>query len=86
MIMTGVDVGRGVGVGLGVALGAGVQVGNMRTRGVEVGGTVVGDVMAVGVDVGEEVQATNKKSIPRKITGNRFMVCFPFGGGSALHF
>ena len=56
-MMTGVEVGRTVAVGLGVVVGAAVQVGSMRTRGVLVEISWVGDACRVGVEVAEGVQA-----------------------------
>ena len=85
MIITGVEVGRGVAVGSGVWVGAGVQVGSIRTRGVEVGGTSVGEVIVVGVGVEVGVHPAKIKRILRKIMGDRLMSCFPFSHGSAQH-
>jgi hypothetical protein len=85
MIITGVEVGRGVAVGLGVVVGAGVQVGSIRTRGVAVGGTSVGEEIGVGVEVEAGVQAARNKRMPRKIKGNRLMIRLPFSNGSTQH-
>jgi hypothetical protein len=77
----GVEVGRGVGVGLGVVVGAGVQVGSMSTRGVEVNGMEVGDVLMVGVTVGGVEQAARIGIIQKKMKDKRIMMCLPVSGG-----
>jgi hypothetical protein len=80
----GVEVGRGVGVGLGVVVGAGVQVGSMSTRGVEVNGMEVGDVLMVGVAVGGVEQAARMRKIQKK-KDERIKMCLPDSCGSAQH-
>jgi hypothetical protein len=80
----GVEVGRGVEVGLGVVVGAGVQVGSMSTRGVEVNGMEVGDVLMVGVAVGGVEQAARMRKIQKK-KDERIKMCLPDSCGSAQH-